>query len=405
MRILLATFWLVPHVGGVWKFMSQLKERLEAMGHEVDVMGNSPDYAKFHMPNRGWELSKEAVRPMLLSKLDAAHTPSMHADSLIHSYELDRYTMELSALYFGLDRYDIIHTQDVFSARALSRVKPPHVPLIAHLHGSVSEEMKNHFLLHPEFGIYPYSPAWRYFESIEYYGAVSSTLTITANQWQKSLLVHGLGVPEPQVSVFQYGLDTEAFRQNANSGTDLQKPGGKKVIICPARLTFVKGIDVLIEALGLLKQSRQDWVCWIVGEGEKRGELEQQAANLGLQNDVMFLGERHDVPALLTLSDIFVHSCIQDNQPFSVMEAQMAGLPVCVSEAGGLPEMVEHGVTGLVSPVRDSFALSEQLKLLLDNESLRLEIGHHAKAFAAAHWSLDLMIERVLGIYHSALTK
>ncbi|MNY37376.1 hypothetical protein D3C86_1719360 [compost metagenome] len=67
--------------------------------------------------------------------------------------------------------------------------------------------------------------------------------------------------------------------------------------------------------------------------------------------------------------------------------------------------MVEHGVTGLVSPVRDSFALSEQLKLLLDNESLRLEIGHHAKAFAAAHWSLDLMIERVLGIYHSALTK
>jgi len=61
MKILLATHWLIPHVGGVWNFMEQLKNRLEQLGHEVDLLGNSPDYKKIHIVNRGKELAKEAL--------------------------------------------------------------------------------------------------------------------------------------------------------------------------------------------------------------------------------------------------------------------------------------------------------------------------------------------------------
>ncbi|WP_459954359.1 glycosyltransferase family 4 protein [Paenibacillus pini] len=405
MRILLATFWLIPHVGGVWKFMEQIQHRLESMGHEVDLLGNSPDYKKFHIYNRNRELSKEFIRPFLSAKLSKEYSPLLHRDYNISFYEEDRYCMELAAAYFGLDQYDVIHTQDIFSARALGRAKPAHVPLVAHLHGSVATEMKNHFRMNPDMGVDEHSIAWKYYDSIEYYGASSGNTIITANEWQRSELVEYFGIPDPNIHVFQYGLDTESFWKRANMGTSIERPANKKVIIFPARLAFVKGVNVLISALALLKPVRQDWVCWIVGNGEMRKELELQVAGLALEDDVLFLGERDDVPALLTRSDIFVHSCIQDNQPFSVMEAQIAGLPVCVSSAGGLPEMVKQGVTGFVTPVNDPIALFKQLHLLLEDDEYRIEIGKNAAAWGSTHWSLDVMIERLLSVYHSVITE
>ncbi|WP_433619812.1 glycosyltransferase family 4 protein [Paenibacillus cellulositrophicus] len=403
MKILLATYWLIPHVGGVWKYMTQLQQRLEAMGHQVDLFGNSPDYSKFHIVNRGRELPKDRIRPFLSAKLAQEYAPQLHADRIIYFYEEDRYHLELSAAYFGLDQYDIIHTQDIFAARAISRVKPAHVPLVAQVHGSVSGELHNHFRLNPHLGITEGSPAWKYLKSIEYYGATSGAVTITATHWQKNELVCDFGVPENRVCVFQYGLDTLDFWRKAQAGTNMQRPVDKKVIIFPARLSFVKGIDVLISALGMLKYIRQDWVCWIVGNGEKMEELQRQVDGLALSNDVLFLGERHDIPALLMQSDIFVHSCIQDNQPFSVMEAQIAGLPACVSNAGGLPEMVEHGRTGLVSPIKDPVSLTQHLHQLLEDERLRKQLGRNASAWGEEHWSLDRMVGRLLELYRQVI--
>ena len=396
----MATYWLIPHVGGVWKFMNDIKRYLEAMGHEVDILGNSSDYSKFVIYNKK-ELSKEHLQPMLDAKLGVNESSNIGVDPFINFYERDRYMLELAAAYFGLDQYDVIHTQDIFSARALGRVKPKNKPLLSHFHGSVTQEFHNHFNLNPQLGIGQESPAWKYFPSLEYYASLSAYPVITANLWQKNKLVHELHVPEEKVQVLHYGLDQQKFLNDTTIPCDVQKPSEKKVIICPARLVFVKGIDVLIAALGLLKAQRQDWVCWIVGDGNKRGELEQQVVNLGLQYDVLFLGERQDVPALLMKSDIFVHSCLQDNQPFSVMEAQLAGLALCVSSAGGLPEMVEHGVTGLVSPVQDIVTLSQHLQLLLEQDELRAALGNNAKIWAKEHWSMENMIHRLLNVYSS----
>ncbi|MBB3110228.1 glycosyltransferase involved in cell wall biosynthesis [Paenibacillus phyllosphaerae] len=383
--------------------MHQLKAQLEELGHEVDLLGNSPDYTKFHIVNRGLALEKEKLLPLLDRQLFDSESPYFAHDPqhVIRSYELDRYCMELSAAYFGLHQYDLIHTQDIFAARALSRVKPKHVPLVAHVHGSVATELHTSFRNSPQMGISEQSPEWQYFTLMEHYGAASADLTITANQWQKNILTEQFGVPQQQVAVFQYGLDAVAFWQKAHAGTTIRPPFGKKVIIFPARLTYVKGINVLIDALALLKSARRDWVCWIVGDGELRGALEHQVLAASLQHDVRFLGQRDDVPALLLQSDIFVHSCYQDNQPFSVMEAQLAGLPVIVSAAGGLPEMVEHGVTGLISPVGDAIMLYQQLKILLENDHNRKQLGANAQAWASQHWSMELMMSRLLDVYTS----
>jgi glycosyltransferase involved in cell wall biosynthesis len=78
-------------------------------------------------------------------------------------------------------------------------------------------------------------------------------------------------------------------------------------------------------------------------------------------------------------------------------------LAVCVSSAGGLPEMVEHGVTGLVSPVQDFVTLSQHLQLLLAQDELRVAIGHNAKIWAQEHWSMENMIHRLLDVYSSLI--
>lgn len=405
MKILLATHWLIPHVGGVWHFMEQLKNHLERLGHEVDMLGNSPDYKKIHIVNRGKELSKDVLLPMLETKLTKQTAPGLNQHFALRSYEMDRYCLELAASYFGLNQYDIIHTQDIFSTRSLSRVKPKRTPLISHVHGSVAREMMDHFRKNPAEGVDERSPAWRYFPALEYHAAMSSDITIAANQWSKNILVGEFGVPSYRVAVFQYGLDAAGFQAKFNQGSSVFRPYGKKVIICPARLVYVKGIHVLLSALAILKQMRSDWVCWIVGDGSMRRQLEEQCIHASLQQDVFFLGERSNVPGLLAQADIFVHTCIQDNQPFSVMEAQMAGLPSVVSTAGGLPEMVTHGYTGLLVPVEDALSTAQQLNALLGNDEYRKFLGQNAKAFAINHWSMDLMIERLLAIYNSAISQ
>ena len=167
-------------------------------------------------------------------------------EPVVWQWEIERYCLELSAAYFGLDKYDVIHTQDVLSACALNRVKPKRTPHVAHLHGSVAIELMTHFRTHPELGIGENSPAWYYFRAIEHYGAALPDVTVTANQWMKNMLTNQFGVAPDKITVFPYGLDTDSFWARHAAYAPLQKPVGKKVIIFPARLTFVKGINLLI---------------------------------------------------------------------------------------------------------------------------------------------------------------
>ncbi|MFB5267227.1 glycosyltransferase family 4 protein [Paenibacillus enshidis] len=399
MNILLAMYWPIPHLGGVWPFMLQIKRELELLGHHVDLFGNSPDGTKYHIVNQGRELSKEFILPLQERKLNEAASPLLHVDSWVRNVELDRYCMELSAAYFGLDHYDLIHTQDVISTLAMNRVKSKHTALVATIHGSLARE----FMLWQQDSGYRESPVWKYYWALEHNGAAAADVTITPTHWLKNILVQDFAVPEQQVSTISNGLDTDKFWSVCAQGTDLTAPDGKKVMICPARLVHIKGLHFLISALQLLKQRRSDWVCWIPGEGDKKEELIQQALAAGIAEDVVFLGQRKDVPALLQQADIFVHPSIQDNMPFSVMEAQVAGLPAVVSNAGGLPEMVQHEVTGLVSAVGEVETLASHLEFLLVHDEVRANMGAAAKAWGTEHWSLEHMIGRYLQAYQRAL--
>lgn len=396
MKILLATYWPIPHVGGVWPYMLQLKKQLVSRGHEVDLMGYSEDNSYVYKVDNKLKLPKEKLLPLLEAKLSKKAFPALHNNVMVRHAEFQRYVFEVAAAYLGLDQYDIIHTQDVFSTTCIHRVRPKKTPLVASIHGCVAHEIRR-----LKYGNSPI--ARTYYDTLELIGATSGYCTHVANQWLFDIYKNEFNIPEKQFRVFHYGYDIEAFVERMRQASEVKKPTNKKVIIFTGRLIEQKGVHHLISALKRLKSLRSDWICWIVGNGAKESELRVQAKAMHLDKDIVFWGKREDVPYLLSLADIFVLPSMIENQPLSIIEAQLAGNAVVATNVGGVPEMVKHEDTGLLVSPGDPEALCNQLNLLLANDEYRQTIGQNAKKWGMDHWSLETMVDRILEMYHSAI--
>jgi glycosyltransferase involved in cell wall biosynthesis len=242
MKILLATYWVLPHLGGVWPFMNQLKAKLESLGHEVDILGNGNDSNSsfIQIINENRTLSKGHFLHFLDTKLSSAFFPALRDNQWVYHAELERYCYELASAYLGLDKYDVIHTQDVISAQSICRVKPPKTPLVTHIHGSVASEVQ--LYLENRNGTPGDSTVSTYYKSIERNGAIFPDVAITANNWLKNILKTEFDVPDEQVRVFQYGLNTADFLKQMQGYTPVERPVGKKVIIFTGRIVEIKGL-------------------------------------------------------------------------------------------------------------------------------------------------------------------
>jgi glycosyltransferase involved in cell wall biosynthesis len=403
-RILFVTYWYLPHVGGVNTYINVLRKELLKEGHHVDVLAHhTPKNDKIYMLTTGQYIDKAKIKDIVYKKVNAYYDQyHPYVEDWIRWREIERYTFELAAPLFNLNQYDLIHTQDIISTRALSRVKPRHVPLVATIHGLLATE---HVIAGDITS--KKSAKWEYVLAEEYFGAISADQTIVPTNWLKRKLTHNrIGVPKHALHTIQYGIDREDFLQKYHEqGTGyvplIEK--GKTVFICPARLVPVKGHRYLLEALAILKGKRDDFTCWIVGDGKLSQELQTLSQQLNLQDVVHFLGSRNDVPQLLANSDVLILPSVQDNHPFSIMEAQVAGKLVVASTAGGIPEMVKHGVTGYLFPRKNSRALAEILHYVLTHPVKSKKVARQGKEWGLRHWSPKTLLNNTKRIYKNAL--
>ncbi|MFC0189215.1 glycosyltransferase family 4 protein [Fictibacillus aquaticus] len=401
MKVLLATYFTIPQeIGGLWPFISELKNGLETRGFEVDILGRTADGSGYTLYNKNLVLHSDELIPLVQGNLAPALNFLPPAN-----YELARYGLELAAASFGLKRYDVIHCQDVIAGLSLSRIKPAHVPLITSVHGSLPHSyihyLKNNI---PSITLEDCqkTATYRYHAALEFAGLQKSCLIHTSSMWFRNRLTSQYGISQDKVETFPYGLNISTLER--------QQPGmiphvtpHKKIIIFTGRIVHIKGIPYLIDALHKLKKVRNDWQCWIIGDGELGADSVKKTAKYGLHNDVLFLGKRNDIFPLLKKSDIFVLPSLQDNQPYSVMEAQVAGLPSVVTNTGGLPEMVRHGETGIVVPSANSHSLFLGIKQLLQNDTLRTSMGEQAKRTGLVQWSFHTMIDKTIHMYEKLL--
>lgn len=407
MKILLATFWGLPHVGGVDLYIRQLKLGLEQRGHEVDILCRFPDGSGYSILNKRRNLPRKSVYPLVESNVKTYFKECLSGlDPLIQDAESEQYCYEVGAAYLGVDSYDLIHAQDVISARALARIKRPQTALVTTIHGYLAGEWFHSLLRQGDLE----DPGrrerlWQYAAERERLGLNSADAATLPTQWMKDMMAGEFAVPIDKLSVVPNGIDITGFTKQLHGGTDMRSSSGKKVIICPARFDAIKGHKYLIRALAKLRRTRDDWVCWLVGSGGLEFNLRELVKLHGIEADVMFLGTRNDVPALLRQSDIFVLPSLQDNHPYAVMEAQVAGIAVIVSDAGGMPEMVAHGETGLVFQVGNDEQLYQYLHSLLSDEQLYNHISSQARDLGKERWSLDIMMSKMDAVYEMALNR
>jgi glycosyltransferase involved in cell wall biosynthesis len=182
-----------------------------------------------------------------------------------------------------------------------------------------------------------------------------------------------------QSVITPFGIDLSVFKPG-------EKPGGGNLTVGIVKTLEPKyGVEYLIRAFAKIKGTQPNLNLLVVGEGSLRSGLEQLTNELGIAQQTRFIGRvpHQEVPEWLAEIDVFVNPSVHESETFgvAVLEASACEKPVVVSNVGGLPEVVQDGVTGFLAPPRDVNALAEKLKILIKDAKLRQRMGKAGREF------------------------
>lgn len=206
-------------------------------------------------------------------------------------------------------------------------------------------------------------------------------------------------IPADRVRYIPNGAPPAVPPDGSDVRAELGIPAAAPVIGSVGALRAQKAYPVLLEAVALLVGRQPDLHVLIAGGGEERSLLEERIAALGLQRNVRLLGRRTDVPAVLRAVDVAVMSSDYEGMPLSILEYMAAGLPVVATRVGGVPDLVEHEVTGLLVEPRDPDGIAAAVATLLGDRRRAAAMGDRGRARRSAVFDLDVMVRRLEALY------
>ena len=228
---------------------------------------------------------------------------------------------------------------------------------------------------------------------------------IAASEAIRMMLVAD-GVPEARTVTVHEGIDVEHVR--AVPAVDIHQafflPHGAPVVGNIAALVPHKGQRHLIEAAHLAVQKMPDLRFVILGEGELREHLQKQVHEHRLEKHVLLPGFRTDVLGCLKAFDLFVMSSVTEGLGTSLLDAMAASRPIVATAAGGIPEIVEDGVNGLLVPPRDHHALADAIVRALEDRVLRQRMGAAGWERVNERFTVDRMVNATAAVYERLTT-
>jgi L-malate glycosyltransferase len=209
------------------------------------------------------------------------------------------------------------------------------------------------------------------------------------------------GIPRERAVTVHEGIDLArvAAAPPAELHKELWLPHEAPLVGNVAALVPHKGQRHLVDAAALVLRKHPDARFIIAGDGDLRATLEHQIRHRHLEKHVILAGFRTDILSLHKAFDIFVMSSVTEGLGTSILDAMACGKPVVGTSAGGIPEVVTDGDTGLLVPPRDAAAMAAAITRLLSDRSLRERMGLAGLARVRERFSAETMVKNTLEVY------
>jgi glycosyltransferase involved in cell wall biosynthesis len=204
------------------------------------------------------------------------------------------------------------------------------------------------------------------------------------------------------VELIYNGVDLERYDHQEACCTLHEEYGmepGAQIVGVVARLEPEKGHPTLLDAWPLVLRAVPNAYLLVVGEGSQRDALERQAAALGIAHRIVFTGRRDDVPAVTAALDVAVLPSYREAQGLTILEALALSRPVVASNVGGIPEVIEDGVSGLLVPPHDPAALAAAIVRFLTDHPFADTIAKAGHDMVHDRFCIELMVKAIERIY------
>ncbi|MBI3784914.1 MAG: glycosyltransferase [Deltaproteobacteria bacterium] len=221
-------------------------------------------------------------------------------------------------------------------------------------------------------------------------------------------LIRTDGVPLDRTVVIENGVDTSHFHPPRGDRLMRERfgvPRDAVVVSGVGRLSPEKGFDRLIEAFAIARRRGLPLRLLLAGDGAQRSALESRVAVLGLSDDVKFLGMQHDLLPLYAATDILALPSLEEGLPNALLEAMSSEIAVVASRVGGVPEVIEEEVSGLLVEPGEPVPLANAIIRLAADPTLRHRLGEAARRRSRQRFDIGVMVERHAQVYRELLAQ
>jgi glycosyltransferase involved in cell wall biosynthesis len=298
---------------------------------------------------------------------------------------------------FGRLTMTALHLDEEWFCRAAWRriAAAPGKPDIVHAH-ALHQAARTRTSEIPVVINLPGAPNARYLADLQLADA------LVADGWAADHLPEVLDRPIDRVPK---GVDSELFRPDGRDVRDTLRLRGRRVVATVARLVPIKKLQLLLEAVAIVRDRQPDVHLLIVGDGPEAPALKHRAALLDLSDRVTFAGyvPQHETPIFYRTADLFALSSDFDNSPNAVIEAMACGLPVAATDVGGVRNLVVDGEGAILTPPGDAAALAAAMERFLTSPASARAAGARNRERVLAQFSWRVSAERLLQVYRRVI--
>lgn len=331
--------------------------------------------------------AEKGVQPRLVPELGREISP---ADDVLALLRMVRLTREI--------RPDVVHTH-MAKAGTVGRIaaRLARVPLVVHTyHGHV---------FHSYFG----PTKTRVFLTIERALArVTDRVVVVGEQQREEIAEFGV-CPRSKLVPIPLGLELQRFLQAEQLRGSLRQELGLGLEVplvgIVARLVPIKAHEDFFRAAVAIRAAVPNVHFLVVGDGERRAELEQMVDDLELRPSVSFLGWRQDLPRVYADLDVVALASHNEGSPVALIEALAAGRPVVATAVGGVPEVVPNGVCGLTVPPSQPAALADAIVRVLGDRQMGSRLAERGRAHVYPRYAWERLVGDVRALYRSELSR